>query len=203
LPPLRAVPNSAAIITLFVPLSLAAGGLVAWFLARVAPRHASLLCGIAAVAIALIGASTMVTVINPRTLLARDADLRALAWIRERTPPDAKFAVGVQPWMAGSFVGVDGGYWIPVLTDRASLLPPGLYTWVEPAAQTTRVNKILAEWSAATAPTPAILDLLRREKVTDVYFGPASSSPIRALLVTTGAGTATYDDDGVTIVHLR
>ena len=203
LPPLRAVPNSAAIITLFVPLSLAAAGLVAWFVARVTPRHASLVTAIVAVAIALIGASTMWTVINPRTLLAREADLRALAWIRERTPRDAKFAVGVQPWMAGSFVGIDGGYWIPVLTDRASLLPPGLYTWAEPAAQTARVNEILAEWSAAPAPTPALLDLLRREHVTDVYFGPAGSSPMRALLVETGAGTVVYDDGGVTIVHLR
>jgi hypothetical protein len=203
LPPLRAVPNSAAIITLFVPLSLAAGGLLAWFFARLSPRRASALVAVATVAIALAGASTMWTVINPRTLLAREADLRALAWIRERTPRDAKFAAGVQPWLAGSFVGIDGGYWIPVLTDRASLLPPGLYTWVEPAEQTERVNAILAEWSAATEPSPAVLDLLHRTGVTGVYFGPASSSPLRALLVASGAGTVIYEDGGVTIVHLR
>lgn len=203
LPPIRAVPNSAAIITLFVPLSLAAGGLVAWFAARLTPRHASLAVAVAAVAIGLAGASTMWTVINPRTLLAREADLRALAWIRDRMPRDAKFAVGVQPWMAGSFVGIDGGYWIPVLTDRASLLPPGLYTWVEPASETERVNAILGEWSAATEPSPALLALLHRTGVTDVYFGPASASPMRALLVASGAETVAYDDGGVTIVHLR
>jgi hypothetical protein len=105
--------------------------------------------------------------------------------------------------MAGSFVGVDGGYWIPVLTDRRSLLPPGLYTWVAPADETARVNAILGEWAAATEPSPRVLALLRNAGVTDVYFGPANTSPLRTLLVATGAGTATYDDGGATIVHLR
>lgn len=203
LPPLRAVPNSAAIITLFVPLSLAAAGIVAWFVAQLAPRRAALVTMLATVVIAIAGASTMWQVINPRTLLATDADLRALAWIGAHTPREATFAVGVQPWLAGSFVGVDGGYWIPVLTDRRSLLPPGLYTWVAPPEETARVNAILGEWSATAEPSPRLLALLRGAGVTDVYFGPANRSPLRALLVATGAGTATYDDGGATIVHLR
>jgi hypothetical protein len=202
LPPLRVVPNSAAIITLFVPLSLAAAGLLNWFLTRVSPRRASLLAAIAATVIGILGASTMWQVINPLTLLARDGDLRALAWIREHTPREATFAVGVQPWMAGSFVGIDGGYWIPVLTDRRSLLPPGLYTWVEPAEETARVNARLSAWSAASEPSPAILGMLRAAGVTDVYFGPTNRSPMRTLLVAEGAGRVTYEEDGVTIVHL-
>jgi len=203
LPPLRAVPNSAAIITFFVPLSLASAGLMTWVLAQVAPRRASLLSAIAAVVLGLAGASTMWQVINPLTLLAREGDLRALAWIREHTPRDAVFAVGVQPWMAGSFVGIDGGYWIPVLTGRRSLLPPGLYTWVEPAEETARVNARLAAWSAATEPSPALLAMLRGAGVTDVYFGPASHSPMRSLLVASGAGRVVYEEEGVTIVRLR
>jgi len=202
LPPLRAVPNSAAIITFFVPLSLAAAGLASWFLDRVAPRHASRLTAIAAIVIAATGASTMLQVINPLTLLAREGDLRALAWIGRHTPPDAKFASGVQPWMAGSFVGVDGGYWIPVLTGRRSLLPPGLYTWVEPPEETARVNGVLAAWSSASSAGEA-LATLRGARVTHVYFGPASTSPMRSLLAATGAATPVYGEDGVTILRLR
>ena len=48
------------------------------------------------------GAATMLHIVNPVTVLAMPADRRALDWIRMATPHDARFAVGVQPWIGGA-----------------------------------------------------------------------------------------------------
>ena len=45
-------------------------------------------------------------------------DVTAMGWIRENTPPDARFAVNTYFWLPTLPHGTDAGYWIPYFTGR-------------------------------------------------------------------------------------
>jgi hypothetical protein len=56
------------------------------------------------------------------------ADARAVAWIEANTPREARFFVNVFPAYGGTLVaGSDGGWWLPLLAQRATNLPPLTY----------------------------------------------------------------------------
>ncbi|MEK6376068.1 MAG: hypothetical protein AABO58_25615 [Acidobacteriota bacterium] len=186
--PVVASPDSAA-ITLFIPLSLAGAGLLAWVVPR---RFAAVL----AVAIAIGGATTLVDIVNPATILADDADLRAMRWIARNTPPGARFAVDARPWTGPAWVGVDGGYWISVATGRESILPPLLYAWTLPRAEVARINTVLEQWSDRR------WDVLRGAGVTHIYCGSLSPPSRRATLLADPRARLIYRDGGAVVFEL-
>lgn len=56
------------------------------------------------------------------------ADAAAFAWLRDNTATDARFAVQAHPIYGGVIpVGVDAGWWLPLLANRAVTIPP--LTW--------------------------------------------------------------------------
>jgi len=65
--------------------------------------------------------------INPVTVLVNEADLMALDWIVEKTPPEAHFYINTTYWMGNSFRGADGGGWILPYTGRWALVPTIFY----------------------------------------------------------------------------
>jgi hypothetical protein len=205
MPRFRAVPNSAAVITMFVPLSLAAAGLLSWFIAAAVTQRwqAAAAYALAAV-LAIVGCLTMLRIINPVTRLSHEADVRAMRWIGTHTPADAKFAVVVQPWIGGSYVGVDGGYWIPVLTNRRSILPPGLYTWVAPASDVDATNAVLQAWNGAVSWGGSSRARILAAGVRYAYFGPNSSaSPLRAALRRSPNAAVIYSAGGAEVFALQ
>ena len=186
--PIVASPDSAA-ITLFIPLSLAGGALLAW----VVPRR---FAAIVAVAIAIGGATTLLDIVNPATILADQADRRALQWIARNTPPTARFAVDARPWTGPAWVGVDGGYWIGAATGRQTILPPLLYAWTLPPAEVARINGVLAQWSERR------WDVLRPAGVTHIYCGSLSPPSRRATLLADPRARLIYRDGGAAVFEL-
>jgi hypothetical protein len=186
--PVIASPDSAA-ITLFIPLSLAGGGLLAWVVPR---RFAAIL----AVAIAIGGATTLLDIVNPATILADQADHRAMQWIARNTPPTARFAVDARPWTGPAWVGVDGGYWIGAAAGRQSILPPLLYAWTLPPAEVARINGVLAQWSERR------WDVLRSAGVTHIYCGSLSPPSRRATLLADPRARLLYRDGGSVVFEL-
>jgi hypothetical protein len=146
----------------------------------------------------------MLHIINPETMLAQQADREALRWIRNNTPANARFAVGVQPWIGGSYAGVDGGYWIRVVADRDTNLPPGLYRWVMPAARVENVTRDLDRWfQIARDGNVRALSTLRRQGITHIYFGPRNTSTLRSAIPASVDVSLLYSKDGVEIYELR
>ncbi|HJT17570.1 MAG TPA: hypothetical protein VJ853_09290, partial [Thermoanaerobaculia bacterium] len=145
IPSNRIVTESSLVISLFLPIALIAGGL----LARMVPKRAmALVLG----CIAIYGVISMRSVVNPATILAGADDAAAMRWIREHTPPNAKFLVSATRWIDGSYIGADGGYWIPIATGRATLVPPALYAWTLPASDVARINRAIELWSGFVLP---------------------------------------------------
>jgi hypothetical protein len=62
------------------------------------------------------------------TALVVDADLAAMQWIRDHTPPGARFLINSSPAYGGSLAaGTDAGWWLPLLAGRATTLPALTY----------------------------------------------------------------------------
>ncbi len=173
LPTLGFMSNDAAVITLFAPVSMIAGGLVAWVFGMLMPRQYAM---IAMLLIALLvggwGSYQMREIVNPTTTLAQPEDLQALRWIRENVPPDARFAVNTRRWLGSTYAGTDSGYWIPILSERASILPPSLYITAVPREQAVAMNQLFETWSQVQhVDDPNLRSELRAIGVTHLYLG--------------------------------
>ncbi len=122
------VTNFAVYIALYitvVPLAAYAPGVLINMIGR---RHAVL--GQALLAATLVGTSVWSVrqhqdLIDPEHILFTPADAQAMEWIKTNTPPDALFLVNMDPAYNNTmFIGSDGGWWIPLLTQRQTTLPP-------------------------------------------------------------------------------
>ncbi|MBN1888306.1 MAG: hypothetical protein JW850_09960 [Thermoflexales bacterium] len=155
--------------------------------------------GIAVVVFALVavwGTWQQIPIVNPLTVLAREPDLAAMAWIRANVPPSAVFLVKTRLWMPGVYMGSDGGWWIPLLTGRQATFPPVLYMEASPeyVARVSELAQVVSETESLDG--PEIRGLLRSWGVTHVYIGAGgeglapwalAGSPYYKLAYTNGA----------------
>jgi hypothetical protein len=185
LPRLRVASNTSAVITLFIPLCLSLAGFISSMSSAVVvrPRRIERLTNLAIVIVAAVGALTLQNVVNPNTILARQADIEAMAWIKSHTSPESIVMVRSRRWLGRSRRGIDGGAWIQVLTDRRSILPPGLYPWVAADDVVAKTESLLSSFeNAGSMDDRALQDLLIAAGVTHVYFGDSDEGLSPAVL---------------------
>ncbi|MFN2114974.1 MAG: DUF6541 family protein [Anaerolineae bacterium] len=128
-----------------------------------------------AVALTAVGAAQLRDVVNSDTIIATTADLRAAEWIVENTPPDAVFLVSTYHWHLGTYRGLDGGYWLPLLAGRHASIPPSFYVYGDPeyarriteTAQTVQAGDQMSD--------DELLGAMRSADADFVYVGPASA----------------------------
>jgi hypothetical protein len=107
------------------------------------------------------------------TLVTRP-DIRAAEWIQENTPQNARFLVNsFFAYGDTVIVGSDGGWWLPLLAERQTTLPPLTYG----SERGPRPDNILwvdtltSEFQNKGITHPDMLALLRERGVTYVYVG--------------------------------
>ncbi len=202
--PLRFVNNGAAVITLFLPLSLGAAGWVAFVTGVLVPRQWQRpVTALLVVTVGAWGAWSMRSVVNPVTVLAEPADVQAMRWIRDMVPPDAVFAVNAWRWQGNTYAGQDGGYWIQVLTDRRTILPPALYSVAAPRETVRRINALLEVWSQSDSlDDPRLRDMLRARGVTHIYIGAKGGHMRPEKLLGRPYVRLIYENSGVYIFEL-
>lgn len=169
------------------------------------------------------GSSWQAQIVDLRYRLVTPADMRAMAWIRQSTPEDARFIVNGFPAYDGTLVaGTDAGWWIPLLARRQSLLPPitfGSEVADPPELYWEIVNRwaLLRERPLRDArpvrinlTLPTAVEALRTAGVTYVYSGaqasPGSEVADRidtALLRASPDFELVYAQEGVEIFALR
>lgn len=90
-------------------------------------------------------------VLNGGLIYLRPGDLIAMNWIETHTSPAALFVPNASQveWSPDWLIGSDAGYWLPLLAQRDTTLPPMIYAWE--AADVTALQQDLAN-------THAILD---------------------------------------------
>jgi hypothetical protein len=205
LPALGFVNNNAVVIALFLPLAVSAGGLLAYVVGIFTPQRLRLLAPVAiALVIAFYGAWRMRDIVNPATVLANSADVTALQWVQANTAPDARFAIMVRRWLGNSYVGIDGGYWLGILSDRSSVAPPAIYTLVTPYDAYQQLNESLRLLSDPRALiNPVILTQLKQLGITHLFIGALNATAPREELLLSPAWNLIYNLDNVLIFELR
>jgi hypothetical protein len=192
-----------AVVTLFIPLSLGGGALLAWVITALAGRRSGWASLLAAAGIATGAGSLLTDVVNPITILADARDLRALEWIEGHLPRSALVAVDGRPWIAPAWVGVDGGYWIGAATSQRSILPPLLYAWALPPAEADRLSAVVSRWSNRRPGSDDGWAALRAAGVTHLYCGSHAVAWKRWELLRSPRCRPLYRDGGVVVFEMR
>lgn len=168
------VNNGSIAIALFLPGAILVGSLVdlLTFGQRLIrwPEPVSRALPLVLLAFGLTQAPSLTTVANPYCLLLRPDDLAAIAWVRAATPPNARFLINGFMWMDSIWMGSDAGYWLPVLADRSTSLPPLFYA-VGPPDQVDQINQVAAAVSRDAHDAPALARLARRIGASYVFVG--------------------------------
>lgn len=133
------------------------------------------LTGLLLIGLSIIGLPQRLNDIQPaRFSLATRPDLRAASWIKDNLHPDAVLLVNSFFAYGGTLiVGSDGGWWLPVLTQRHTTLPPLNYGTEQGSQSNYRqqVNALTKAIEEKGLTDPAVLSLLRDRKITQVYIG--------------------------------
>jgi hypothetical protein len=149
-----------------------------------------------AVLVSYLGARQLVNILNPITILSRNADLPAITWVSEHIPPNETLLINPFAWGYGLYAGNDGGYWISPLSRRLTLPPPVLYGLGQDASQTTT----LAQQVIATSSDPkAFWEFLRTHHLSYIYIGARGGVIPPEKLASSGLFILIYHQDGVWI----
>jgi len=217
LPATNLVNNATAIISLFLPLSVLSGQAITLMWDSIQLPLATLLdklglsrstAAMRAILVMLIvgtalwSAWGMISIVNPVTVLATAEDLKAMDWIKENTSPDAVFLINTRHWQLRAYTGTDGGYWIPQLTGRRTLLPALSYTYGTPdyVQHITNIARTVAQVKDAN--DPQLQDLLRKEGVTHIYVGARGGPLTPAMLLRSSRYRPVYNTGAVWIFEV-
>jgi hypothetical protein len=218
LPGASMMQNFAVLIALYIPVGL----LVGWLVGQVAgmARQWAGKAGRPAMALVVttLGvwmAAGQARVVDPRFILVTRPDVRAMKWIRENTPPEARFLVeGFRIYGGYSAVGADAGWWIPLLAGRENTMPPQYALINETPADvgyTQRVVDLVAHLGTTSQVSPEWTQSLCDWGITHVYVGQGQGqvgagatqlfSP--AILAGNPALSTVYNQDRVYIFDLN
>jgi len=109
-----------------------------------------------------------------RYALAVHPDLHAAEWIKENTSSDAGFLVNSSFAYAGSvIVGTDGGWWLPLLANRRTTLPPLPYSTEQGPRPDYRewINQLTEMIKTKGINDPKVLDELSKRGINYIYIG--------------------------------
>jgi hypothetical protein len=220
------VNNASLAISLFVPFailggyllaSLQPGKLVNWETGKLVnwetslptyqftnlPIYQYLMLTIVIVIATLWGAWQMLPIVNPATVLATRDDMVAMDWIRHNIPSDARFLINVRHWQGGTYVGSDGGYWIPLLTGRDTTLPPAIYIYGS-AEYVKRINDLAEEIiTIESFDEERVQQLLRDNGVTHVYIGARGGGIAPQMLIGSSYFRPVYCNGAVWIFRVQ
>lgn len=169
------VNNTSVAISLFMPLSILGGYGVGWAIngwKRIIPSKwlpaSQVGLVICALALSFFASRSLVSIINPSTILFRNSDRIAIQWISTHLPPHERVLINPFSWGYGLYAGGDGGYWISPLALRPTLPSPVLAGLEgDSQAESQWIQKVIQN---ADAPE-ALHALLIQKDIHFIYLG--------------------------------
>jgi hypothetical protein len=176
LPGANMMQTFAILIALYIPIGLVVGWMIAEIAGPGSGRIRQSLVAVAVFVAAVLGALGQRNIAIPATFAyVTRPDTRAMAWIREHLPGEARFLVeGYGIYGGTTIVGGDAGWWMPLLTHRQNTMPPQYAIWNEAPIQpdyTQRMVALVKKLETISLDSPEGVDLLCGEGVTHVYIG--------------------------------
>jgi len=165
-------------ISLFLPVST----LAAYLLAEVIQTWREALpwrwrplyrWGLAAggLALAVLAARPLLTLLNPVTFMFREADRAGIAWAAKNLPPGETVLVNPFAWGYGQYAGNDGGYWLSALGDHPTMPPPVLYGLSNSTEYLQHINEVSQRVIDLGSDPQALHKLLAEENISYIYIG--------------------------------
>jgi len=114
------------------------------------------------------------TIVDPFYQMVTVADETALAWVNRNTPPDSRFLVnGFLAYNDSLVVGSDAGWWLPYYTQRASNVPPILYSMerLSPGVDRPALRQLVLDVAATQGDPAALRVVLCQGEISHVYLG--------------------------------
>lgn len=176
LPGSGAISNFALFIAAYIPFGILVGGWIGGKLSLVASEQKrGMLLALLVIGVGAYGARMRLRdiYIAPHALITRP-DMRAMQWIKENIPEDAKFLVNSFFAYGGSvIVGSDGGWWLPVLAARENTVPPLNYgTEQGPGVEyRLQINAVWQQLQEKGVDAPEALALLKQRNIRYLYIG--------------------------------
>lgn len=204
---LNVVNFTGAVIMFYLPIALIIGA-VPQDLLRYVPQTSrptiTTLYMTILLLLALPGAWQRTQAIEAYRFFVTPADLTAMQWINENTPPDARFAVNTDFWLPSLPHGTDAGYWIPYFTDRKITAGAMLMNLADQTYrnQTVELSRLVV---SSNEDGNALLTLYNRG-VRYIYIGAKGNYTGNGLdinrLRASDLVKAVYEQDGVTILQI-
>ena len=176
LPGANFINNTSVVISLFLPISVFCGFIISWLLSgwnRWIPNKFRFIyvAGIiiASIFLAWLTSKPLLTIVNPTTLLFREIDRPALAWINENISPGEVIFINPFAWGYGLYAGSDGGYWISPLSERPTLPPPVLYGLE--SNNMREINLMCIEVIQSNGDPQILYELMVENRINYLYIG--------------------------------
>ncbi len=167
--------NFAVLIALYLPASVVLGwlGAQALEISGRAWKAAPYLLAFLAAAAGIWSGWGLPNILDSRYVLATPADQRAMIWIKDNTPEDARFLVNYFFADGGrSVVGSDAGWWLSYLAGRETTVPPILYaTESSPERDyAARINALARSLQGQVYTREGRL-LMQQEGISHIFIG--------------------------------
>ena len=209
LPGASFINNTSVAIMLFMPIAVLGGYILGWVMDGWSTWVPNLwkpaywgAISLAAIALAFISARALLPILNSGTLLIRQADLPAIQWITDHTPPDAKFIINPFLWGYGIYAGNDGGYWIMPLTGRITLPPPALYGYDFTGTAKQISDNARRMQELARDPT-GLSTFMKEQGIEYIFIGVRGGVLSPKALEESPSFAEIYEKDGVHIFKLQ
>jgi hypothetical protein len=211
------MPNFALAIAAFVPAALGMALLVDALLAKFDGRLAARLAALVALVVVVAGAIDrrsesslgvgLFSVYTDETIIVNSGDLAAADWLRQTVPQSERLLISTAHWHLGTYRGLDGGYWLPLLSGHSVSVPGALY----PFGDVSSARAIAAAANIASrgdALSDAEIDaLMNTTGSTYIYTGPAGADHTAAFhakrLELHPRLEKVYDTEGVAVFKRR
>jgi uncharacterized membrane protein len=184
------ITNFAMFIAFYIPASVVIGAAFEWIpqlkgqsdkIDRSAHKNSFSRLGIPSLALFLVcvlglwGLPKRIKDLNiPTYALVTRPDLRAMEWIRANTPADASFLINsFFAYNDTLVVGSDGGWWLPILAERRTTLPPITYGFEQGSVNTNIIetNNLFREIQDKGITNPDIISMLAKRGIKYIYIG--------------------------------
>ncbi len=196
-------------ISLFIPLVTLAGFFVAdlgRLVAQVLPRPVRLvyLAGVIAAAawLSVLAGQALLPILNPTTLLFRQADRPAMTWAESNIPANETVLINPFLWGYGYYAGQDGGYYLPAFAGRPTLPVPLLFGMDQPEYTQHLVD--VGRQALDNSKDPAgLYQLMQSQGLHYVYLGARGGAISPQALRQSPQFELLYAQDGVSIFRTR
>lgn len=195
------------VISLFLPVAVIIGAAAARSIERAgrASRALRMLVHVALLALILTGVPRLAAIADPDGAFVRPGDVAAATWVRDNTPPSARFMVNTYHWdfMRDFIIGIDAGYWLPLLAGRQTVTMPMTFS-IERGATPDLLPQLIALDSLnGQLATPDAVAALRSAGITHVFVGAKGGNIDAQALLASPAFEKLYSDAGSYVFRLR